>query len=134
MKDIDPIQLNYWQACFFSYDPEGYFNLTPTALKITKEVTPPAKVETPPQSTPDSPITEYIQAEADILITLYKNSTEGDRHLKIAKVKKIAGLCLEYTPPKIFVSKVKKELLQAVVSMYESETDGNCKNSFINAW
>lgn len=132
MKDIDPIQLNYWQTCFFSYDPEGYFNLTPEALKITKETILPVKVETPPQSTP---ITEYIQAEADILITIFNNTTEGDgRHLKIAKVKRIAGLCLEYTPPKIFVGKVKKELLQAVVSMYESETDGNCKNSFISAW
>jgi len=140
----DLAQFTLCQAFFLSHDPEAIYNFTPShiggiqplrayipehkiysGLTPVKDITPEAK----------NRIEAIIKGYYNSLIDGYMATTEGSRHLSIAKCKSFAAYVRQYTPH--LEHEYKEGLKKAIILMYGSERaayETRAVSSFIEAW
>lgn len=132
------------QGFFLSYDEKAYFNLDPFTLIEGEEELKPYKKQSPiynrlitPSEIPTEAkdrIERYFNGAFDKLANHYLNTTEGNRHNSIAKVKSFAGALRTYFPEK--EGDYKHRLFTYIQSMYsqKEQTTSRVKESFESAW
>jgi len=141
---VDLAQFVLCQPFFLSHDTEAIYNFEPThigGVQPLREYIPEHKIYS--GLTPVKDITPEAKTRIEAIIKGYYNSlvdgymstTEGNRHLSIAKCKSFAAYVRQYTPQ--LEQEYKEGLKKVIVLMYGNERAANesrAVNSFTEAW
>lgn len=142
--DTDLAQFVLCQPFFLSHDSEAIYNFEPChigGIKPLRAYTPEHKIYA--GLTPVKDIIPEAKTRIEAILKGYYNSlvdgylatTEGNRHLSIAKCKSFAAYVRQYTPQ--LEHEYKEGLKKVVVLMYGSETTAKSAGaitSFTSAW
>jgi hypothetical protein len=132
------------QGFFLCYDEKAYFNLDPFTLIEGEEKLRPYKKQSPVYNRLITPsqipleskdrIERFLNGLFQKLSNHYLNTTEGNRHNSIAKVKNFAGYIRTYLPEK--EEEYKQRLFTYINSMYsqKEQSTSRVKESFESAW
>jgi hypothetical protein len=140
----DLAQFVLCQPFFLSHDPDAIYNFEPChigGIEPLRAYTPEHKIYS--GLTPVKDIIPEAKTRIEAIIKGYYNSlvdgylatTEGSRHLSIAKCKSFAGYVRQYTPQ--LEHEYKEGLKKVITLMYGSDTvakNSGAITSFTSAW
>ena len=142
--NTDLAQFVLCQPFFLSHDNEAIYNFEPSHIggieplrayipehKIYSGLTPAKDITTEAKTRIEAIIKGYYNS----LVDGYMSTTEGTRHLSIAKCKSFAAYVRQYTPQ--LEHEYKEGLKKVVILMYGNERaayEARAINSFSEAW